>query len=41
MRLALAAAVAFVDDRALIAYFNYKGGISLRLHGVPVKWFYQ
>jgi hypothetical protein len=28
-------------DRALLTYFNYQGGISLLLQGIPVKWFYE
>ena len=33
--------VTFVGDRALLTYFNYQGGISLFLQGIPVKWFYD
>ncbi len=33
--------VTFVGDRALLTYFNYQGGISLFLQGIPVKWFYE
>ena len=33
--------VTFVGERALLTYFNYKGGISLFLQGIPVKWFYE
>jgi Neuraminidase (sialidase) len=33
--------VTFVGDRALVTYFNYQGGISLFLQGIPVNWFYQ
>jgi len=33
--------VTFVGDRALLTYFNYQGGISLWLQGIPVKWFYE
>ena len=32
-------AVTWVDDRALITYFNYKGGLSLQLRIVPAAWF--
>jgi Neuraminidase (sialidase) len=34
-------AVTWVKDQALITYFNYKGGLSLRLRIVPAGWFYQ
>ena len=34
-------AVTWVDDRALITYFNYKGGLSLKLRSVPASWFYE
>lgn len=33
-------AVTWIKDRALVTYFNYKGGISLQLKIVPVSWFY-
>ncbi len=33
-------AVTWVEDRALITYFNYTGGLSLQLKTVPVGWFY-
>ncbi len=33
--------VTFVDDRALLTYFNYQGGISLFLQDIPVTWFYE
>jgi len=33
-------AVTWIKDRALISYFNYKGGISLQLRIVPVLWFH-
>ncbi len=33
--------VTFVGDRALLTYFNYQGGLSLFLQGIPVKWFYD
>ena len=32
--------VTIVGDRVLLTYFNYQGGISLLLQGIPVKWFY-
>ncbi len=34
-------AVTWIDDRALITYFNYKGGLALQLKGLPEEWFYQ
>ncbi|MCX6910502.1 MAG: sialidase family protein [Verrucomicrobia bacterium] len=34
-------AVTWVGDRALITYFNYKGGLSLKLRSLPATWFYQ
>ena len=34
-------AVTWVDDNALITYFNYKGGLSLKLKSLPAEWFYQ
>lgn len=34
-------AVTWVDNRALITYFNYNGGLSLKLKGLPEEWFYQ
>lgn len=34
-------AVTWVDNRALITYFNYNGGLSLKLTGLPEEWFYQ
>jgi hypothetical protein len=34
-------AVTWVGDLALITYFNYKGGLSLKLRGVPASWFYS
>jgi predicted neuraminidase len=34
-------AVTWVGDRALITYFNYKGGLSLKLRSLPAGWFYQ
>lgn len=34
-------AVTWIDNRALITYFNYKGGLSLKLKSLPTEWFYQ
>lgn len=34
-------AVTWVQDRALLTYFNYTGGLSLKLKIIPVKWFYE
>jgi Neuraminidase (sialidase) len=34
-------AVTWVDNRALITYFNYKGGLSLKLRSLPAAWFYE
>jgi sialidase-1 len=35
-------AVTWVENRALITYFNYKGDcLSLILRSLPVEWFYQ
>ncbi len=34
-------AVTWVDDTALITYFNYSGGLSLQLRGLPAAWFYE
>ncbi len=34
-------AVTWVDNRALVTYFNYKGGLSLKLKSLPAEWFYQ
>jgi sialidase-1 len=34
-------AVTWVGDRALITYFNYKGGHSLKLRSLPATWFYR
>lgn len=34
-------AVTWIGNDALITYFNYKGGLSLKLKKLPVKWFYQ
>jgi sialidase-1 len=33
-------AVTWIGNRALITYFNYKGGLSLKLKSLPVDWFY-
>lgn len=33
-------AVTWVEDRALVTYFNYKGGLSLVLRSLPASWFY-
>jgi len=33
-------AVTWVQDRALVTYFNYKGGLSLKLKILPAGWFY-
>ena len=32
-------AVTWIENRALITYFNYKGGLSLQLRIVPASWF--
>ena len=34
-------AITWVNDTALITYFNYTGGMSLNLAGIPLKWFYE
>ncbi len=34
-------AVTWIGNRALVTYFNYKGGISLKLKSLPANWFYQ
>ncbi len=34
-------AVTWVGKEALLTYFNYKGGLSLKLKKLPKKWFYQ
>ena len=34
-------AVTWVENRAIITYFNYNGGLSLKLKGLPEEWFYQ
>lgn len=33
-------AVTWIEDRALVTYFNYKGGLSLKLRGLPAGWLY-
>ncbi|MBN2562107.1 MAG: exo-alpha-sialidase [Phycisphaerae bacterium] len=33
-------AVTWVDDKALLTYFNYKGGLSLKLKILPASWFH-
>ena len=33
-------AVTWVDDHALVTYFNYSGGHSLQLQILPTPWFY-
>jgi Neuraminidase (sialidase) len=32
-------AVTWVDNRALLTYFNYTGGLSLWLESIPAEWF--
>lgn len=34
-------AVTWVDNRALLTYFNYTGGLSLQLKALPAGWFYE
>lgn len=34
-------AVTWVGDTALVTYFNYTGGLSLHLRGLPARWFYE
>ncbi len=34
-------AVTWIDDKALITYFNYKDGHSLMLRILPATWFYR
>lgn len=34
-------AVTWIENRALITYFNYKGGLSLKLKSLPVESFYK
>ena len=33
-------AVTWVGGQALVTYFNYKGGLSLKLRSLPARWFY-
>lgn len=34
-------AVTWVNNNALLTYFNYKGGLSLQLKELPAAWFYK
>ena len=34
-------AVTWVDNQALLTYFNYAGGLSLQLKILPADWFYE
>ena len=34
-------AVTWIENNALITYFNYKGGLSLKLKILPAAWFYE
>lgn len=34
-------AVTWTGNDALLTYFNYKGGLSLKIKKIPVEWFYQ
>lgn len=34
-------AVTWIKGRALVTYFNYKGGHSLKLRSLPLEWFYK
>lgn len=34
-------AVTWTGNSALITYFNYKGGLSLKIKKLPVDWFYR
>lgn len=34
-------AVTWAGTDALLTYFNYKGGLSLKIKKLPVEWFYQ
>jgi len=34
-------AVTWIDSDAYTTYFNYKGGISLKLKILPAAWFYK
>ena len=33
-------AVTWVGEQALLTYFNYRGGLSLKLRILPAAWFY-
>jgi hypothetical protein len=33
--------VTWVNEEALLTYFNYQGGHSLQLKIVPAPWFYE
>ncbi|MCE5347224.1 MAG: glycoside hydrolase [Bacteroidales bacterium] len=34
-------AVTWIGNRALVTYFNYKGGLSLKIKSLPFGWFYE
>ena len=34
-------AVSWVQDQALLTYFNYTGGHALQLRRLPAAWFYE
>jgi hypothetical protein len=34
-------AVTWIEDHAVVTYFNYKGGLSLQLKMLPAAWFYR
>lgn len=34
-------AVTWIDAKAYLTYFNYKGGLSLQLKIIPATWFYE
>lgn len=34
-------AVTWIEKRALVTYFNYKGGMSLKLKSLSTEWFYK
>jgi predicted neuraminidase len=34
-------AVTWVDNKALVTYFSYTGGLSLQLKIIPAEWFYE
>lgn len=34
-------AATWIGNDALITYFNYKGGLSLKINKIPAEWFYQ